>query len=403
MVRVIDNQTFLFLSLFVPNKYLQLFAIPIYLFFDNSLLTKKINKKVVIFVAFIFFVSVINCFYYGGAILGTIFQTVVYYCILRFIPAFDRKIEIQSIVHIIDWMIILQSLTAVIEYLYYKMITDTITGTMISAHYLGVFLLVYLYIVIKTPYYKNTKFKLLRILASLMLLCISDAKHVWIVFVVAYFFSVLLKKLKIKRSITFAGVFLALSVVVFVYLGNHGMLDFLTGRFSAATIYLYNTNYNKKMLFFTNTFEQMKGINGLIGFGVGQYGSQVSLTMAKGIIYSWDTALQNYTYAIQPYANAIRGIMTEWYVKTGIASSSMVLGYPLVSFIGLFAELGIIGYFILLRFFDDFFRDDNPVFIIFFLFLTLFDTYFEIPCVFVMLLIATQVAKVKRKDLVYDT
>lgn len=398
VAKVIDDQTFLLLSLFVPNKYLQLLAIPLYLFFKRALITKKEDKKTLIFVLLVFCVSTINCIFYGGMIVGTLFQTVVYYCILKFIPTFDREIEIQSIIDIFNMMFVLQVITAGIEYLYYRMITDTITGTMISAHYLGVFLLVYLYISIKKSNWQNKRFKIIKIVSCVFLLFISDAKHVWIMFVVAFLISVLLRKLKVKNPITVVGVILTVGVVSFVYLGNNGGLTFLTNHFGAATTYLYDTNYNKKMLFFSNTLEKMYGINGLVGFGVGQYGSQVSVSMAKGIIYSWDSSLQNYSYAIRPYADAISGVMTEWYVKTGITNSSMVLGYPLVSFIAIFAELGVIGFLFLLRLFDRFFKNDNPIFMIFFLFITLFDTYFEIPCVFVVLLIATQIANEKRRE-----
>ena len=85
----------------------------------------------------------------------------------------------------------------------------------------------------------------------------------------------------------------------------------------------------------------MLGLNGL--FGVGQFGSQISLMISQGIIYYWRPEYSVFHYAIAPFTNAIRGLMTEWYTLYGIGQSSMVLGYPLVSFIGFFDKQFGIG------------------------------------------------------------
>ena len=156
-------------------------------------------------------------------------------------------------------------------------------------------------------------------------------------------------------------------------------------------IYTLNSNYNKKYQFYSNTFQHLLGINGVFGFGIGQFGSQICLTLAKGIIYSWDISLSGYKYSIEPYEDAIQGIMTEWYVNYGIGSSSMVLGYPLVSYIALISELGLIGLFLFMKILDNKFRDSRGTFLIMFLILTNFDTYFEIPCVLVLVLVAENI------------
>ena len=139
----------------------------------------------------------------------------------------------------------------------------------------------------------------------------------------------------------------------------------------------------------------MNIINALLGYGVGNFGSQICLTLAKGIIFSWNPELSGFHYAITPYIHAINGIMTQWYSETGIVISSMVLGYPLVSYIALVAELGILGLFMFMRILDRSFKSENVTFIIAFLILMHFDTYFEIPCVFILILIAENISKRK--------
>ena len=185
-------------------------------------------------------------------------------------------------------------------------------------------------------------------------------------------------------------------VAVFLGLLNLGMLNSILEHFSILSTYILNLNFNKKVQFYKNTFAQLMGINGIFGYGAGLYGSQICITFAKGIIYDWNPSLGIYSYAIAPYAKAIRGIMTEWYTNTGILISSLVLGYPLVSYIALVAELGIIGLYLFLHILDKKYRNSYGSFIIMFLLLVHFDTYFEIPCVFILILIAENISN-KRK------
>lgn len=185
-------------------------------------------------------------------------------------------------------------------------------------------------------------------------------------------------------------------VAVFLGLLNLGMLNSILEHFSILSTYILNLNFNKKVQFYKNTFAQLMGINGIFGYGAGLYESQICITFAKGIIYDWNPSLGIYSYAIAPYAKAIRGIMTEWYTNTGILISSLVLGYPLVSYIALVAELGIIGLYLFLHILDKKYRNSYGSFIIMFLLLVHFDTYFEIPCVFILILIAENISN-KRK------
>lgn len=386
----IDKDTFLLYSLFVPNKYLQLIAIPIYLIKSGAIKKRNLRNSEVAFLCYIAIIGIINCVIYNGFFMGTLFQIGVYYCIIKMITTYGRSSGFAFSVSVLDKMFVLQVITCVIDYLYYRKVDDYIMGTLISAHYLGAFLLVYMYLLIKIrPPQIKTFGYITRFVIILILLWISDAKHVWAIFIGAWIISFLLRFLKIKNKIT---VFV-IAMTAFVVIGTLWVTSSRGAsslqKISLASTYIFNESFNKKITFFARTFNEMISLNGLFGFGVGQFGSQISLTLSKGIIYSWNHALSAYKYAIEPYASAINGIMTEWYTTYGIGISSMVLGYPLVSFIGLFAELGVVGYIWLLRIFDKRFRKNDIVFILAFFLLTIFDTYFEIPCVFVLILIAT--------------
>ena len=380
---------FLVYALFIPNKYLQLLAVPMYLFFTGNLMSNHLKWRECLFVFYIAIVSTINCLIYNGFIVGTLFQVAVYYFIFALINSCRKRIELRKMLIILDKMFMLQLITSVIEIVYYRQLGDSVTGTLISAHYLGVFLMVYLYYVILNWSVKKKTMSVIRVILIFALVVASDAKHVALIFVFSYLVVRLINRLRIRNKLTLLVSVMTFIVIVSVFILSKNMINWSGSVKKLINIYIYSSQYNKKYEFFLRTFKEMLGLNGLFGFGVGQFGSQISLTLSKGIIYDWRPQYSAFHYAIIPYANAIRGLMTEWYTLYGISESSMVLGYPLVSFIGLFAELGVIGYIWLLQIFDRRFRYSDITFLLAFFMLTIFDTYFEIPCVFVLILIVT--------------
>lgn len=393
----ISNDNFLLLSLFIPNKYLQLFSIPIYIFLNPSVRKKRLRNTEKLFLAFILTIGIANCVIYGNMPLGTFFQVGVYYCIFKIIASFGQVMDHSKTLSILDKMLPVQLLACIIEFIKSKEFGDSINGTLISAHYLGVYLIIYIILLIRLrPYKFTSKEFIIWVIVAAFIIYVADAKHVWAIFVFAFAVAWLLGKLKIKNRISVPIVVMTIIVVVgTLFIVSQSALS-IVSRSDMASTYILNENYNKKVLFFSRTFQEMLGLNGVFGFGVGQFGSQISITLSKGIIYDWDSTLTAYHYATEPYAKAVGGLMTEWYTNFGIGISSLVLGYPLVSFIGLFAELGIVGYLWLLRIFDKRFKNYNPTFIIAFFMLSIFDTYFEIPCVFVLILIATYANPSKR-------
>lgn len=390
-MKSLDNESYLLYSLFVPNKYLQLLSVLLFLLFAGKLIVRKNNRRNFVFLAYIMTIGVMNCVVYNGTIIAVLFQVSVYYCILRLIEDFNKCLSIQSVCSVFDKMFSLQILTIFLQYLITKNTMDALTGTMISAHYLGCFLMVYIFLLYKADYKRKRIELIIKTIISIVALYCVDAKHVVAVFAFAFLIDWLMSKLHIKNKLTVTMMSMTVAVVVIVFLINSGFLNGKWGNMSSVMTYVLNPNYNKKYQFYYNTFSGMNFVNALLGYGVGNFGSQICLTLAKGIIFSWNPDLSGFNYAITPYINAIKGIMTQWYSETGIVISSMVLGYPLVSYIALVAELGILGLFMFMRILDKKFKSDNVAFLIAFLIMMHFDTYFEIPCVFILFLIATYI------------
>ncbi len=174
-----------------------------------------------------------------------------------------------------------------------------------------------------------------------VLVVASDAQHVVLIFVFSYLVVRLINRLWIKNKLTLLVSAMTFIVIVSVFGLSKNMINWSGTVERLINAYIYNSQYNKKYEFFLRTFKEMLGLNGL--FGVGQFGSQISLMISQGIIYYWRPEYSVFHYAIAPFTNAIRGLMTEWYTLYGIGQSSMVLGYPLVSFIGFFDKQFGIG------------------------------------------------------------
>lgn len=392
MIKILNNEEYLLYSLFIPNKYLQLLSVLLFLAFENKLISKKLRKKEIIFIIYIFTIGLVNCCIYDGIIIAVLFQTGFYYCILRSLDTFNMKFSENTILSVFDKMFFLQIITVIIEYLITHETADALTGTMISAHYLGVFLCIYAYVLFKNiARIKNYMF-IIKIVLMLLVLYFSDAKHVIAIFVFAAILSKLYSVFRVKRKLLCTMIFMTLLICISLVLIEKGVLSLNSNLF---VTYVMNSQYNKKIQLYTSTFKKMIGINGLFGYGVGLFGSQICLTLAKGIIYSWDSSLSNYIFAISPYEQVVDGLMTEWYTIYGIPNSSMVLSYPFVSYIPLVAELGLFGLVMFMNILDRNLKDCKCIFVIAFLLLTNFDTYFEIPCVFILILIAENISKRK--------
>ena len=309
-VKQIDSREFLLYALFIPNKYLEILSIPIYLFFRKSLLRLKYSPKVLLFLLFVLLSGILNCFVYKGLLITTLFQVAFYYCVFSLAVEFQNELDIKKIVCFLDDIFILEILAAILDIVFTKNIGDNIRGTFESAHYFGVFLLIYLFMLYKV---KNKHRKclniILRCISASVIFILADAKHVALVVVFSFVIVLFLNAVHLKQQLLVLATFLLVGTALFVTFAESDIGNALI-QSHEARVYLYNEKYNKKYTYIANTYEEMDSINGLIGFGAGQYGSQISISMSKGMIYEWNPELSFYNYAIQPFKNAIGVLMT---------------------------------------------------------------------------------------------
>ena len=394
LCKKVSSKEFLLYAMFVPNKYLQLGAVLFYAIFEALERRDRLKKAEIIFVIYVATIGALNCLFYDGYIWGTLFQAGLYCVVFRVIASFSDGFDKDSLMDIMDTMFWVQIITAVIDYLKFRALGDPITGTLISAHYFGIYLMIYCVLLIDNKPKKMSWWGVVfRIILTLVMIYASDAKHVFATFVFAFLAYFIARKLNIKHKVTVVVSLITLAIIIGACTYRLPAFQNFLSRIGSIKPYLYDENYNKKAVFFARTFGEMLGANGIFGFGAGQFGSQISITLSKGDIFLWNETLNNYRMSIEPYRRAMYELMTQWYSTKGIGISSMVLGYPMVSFVGVFAELGIVGYALLLLILDDRFKWRNATFLIAFFILSVFDTYLEIPCVFVMTLIATRISK----------
>lgn len=388
LANMISAEKCLLLSMFVPDKYLQLAMVGLYLLVKGKLISRHMDKEIALFSLYALGSGVINAFLHSGNIFQVLFQVSLYYCVLRF--AMDGRNEFgkEEVSNLFDKLFVLQIFIIGIQFLYSRRGGDSIKGSFINAHYLGVFLVVYFFIVVKQNVPLAKKIICGCVVLATIILC--DAKHVGAIFVASYLMCFILKRIMGDKRIIW---FMSIALLILVFIGGwilttSDMPGFIENS-KLYRIYVLNNEYNKKIVFICRTMEQMISINGIMGFGVGLYGSQIAITMGKGVIYPWDSSLIKYDNIAQPYKYAIEGLMTEGYVKYGISNSSMVLGYPLVSFVAMVAELGWIGFIWFIRLLNRAYLECDKSLILFFLGICVFDTYFEIASVFVLVMIGT--------------
>ena len=391
ITRKLTVDKFIYYSLFVPDKYLQILSVVIYLYLRKQLIPKKVNKRVTQFIMFITSSAIINLLIHSGNVIQIAFQIVLYYCFIQFAHLGSKEHNTDVLFNTLTKLYWLQIIICTIQLLYYHSGIDNIKGTFINAHYLGIFLVVYSFLVLN----RKEKRKYYMCILALIWIIIADAKHVAVVFAFALLVDCFLRKIKIENhELLFSMAVMFIGIVGIMYITNNPPA-FLSDN-NLFRIYVLNQEYNKKIVFLNRTLVNMLSLNGLFGFGVGLYGSQIAITMGKGVIYPWDKSLSNYRYISNPYKQAMEGLMTQGYTLYGIGTSSMALGYPLVSYIAMIAELGIVGYFGFVNIIDKEFNNCNKTLLIYFFIICLFDTYFEIPSVFVLLLIGTELTR-KRK------
>lgn len=385
-----SNQ-YLLLFLCMPNKYVQVLGLLVFALKATIPNFRRCAKsflswQVPAFFAFAFAAGIVNCIRFGGDFVGLAVQLAVYGLLFATIRNAGDSAGTPVPMRFFAQLTLAEVALGLLQWLCMGEAGDRITGSLISAHWYAVFLIACAYYVVgilrMEPRFRKGIVVGAVVAATAFMVVLADAKHVCLCFLAALAMNFLLGLLKIRKKVLVSWMLIALAVVAAVLLAGTPLFARIVDGNRTLETYVRDDAYNKKFTFFDRTFRSMLSPDGLIGYGPGQYGSQVCISRAKGIIFDWNPALAGYASAIAPYREAISGLMTEDYTMRGIEYSSMSLGYPLVSFVPFIAELGLIGFALFLLAMERQLGGyrDATLLIMFFL-CTLFDTYFEIPCV----------------------
>ena len=296
---------------------------------------------------------------------------------------------------------------------------DRCVGTLGNAHYFGnwiILSLIFLCSCIK----KNksniiTYFSLSDIIlvpASLIMLYLSDAKAIWISFVLALILYLFIEIITVKNSnavfFTIIGMYAAFYVSLWV-ISLPSIKTIIEEKAPDVFPYLYANGWNGRVNYASVTlFDSLKGISFFTGFGLGQYGSRVSNAFAYDVMFRNDSAINNFIASnfqprhIDEFANLV-SYYNDDFVST-IQWRSAVLSYPFSSFIALIAETGITGVLFVSIWLNRALKNaENRFAVIYFLSVCIFDLYFDnFQCVFAVIIYAF-VIKANRKVCEYDT
>ncbi|EOU2081144.1 hypothetical protein C4D52_07050, partial [Clostridium perfringens] len=218
----IKNIEFLFLSMLIPSKLIQFLSLFIYVFINFKKIF-HINfkyKEILIFLYYILFVGMINCIFNNGSFLNVILQFGIYLIYMLVIIQFENSdIDYDYFVKFLKYVFWIEAIISMIQILYFRLIGDFVKGTFISANYLGVYILITLFLIYKKE--NNIKIFLYKdkfiILMAIFLLYISDVKHIYGSFILALIFYWILKSIfkgnLQKYIVVFAGILILIGTI----------------------------------------------------------------------------------------------------------------------------------------------------------------------------------------------
>ena len=318
----------------------------------------KVNAKVGICVIVILASSIVNIVI-SGAFYGPIFG-MLYYAIVIFLAfLFKGALNEGKLIESIKFLIYIEFFASCVNIVLTRSFHpgDLHKGTLPNAHYFAFWLicvLVYMFIYFKERRYSlsaNVRKNIPYYIAGIFMLLMSDGKNViagfaltFVIYAFSYVFSKKTKnRIVLSITILYAGTFV---LILFLHLSV--VKSFIVGHFPNVSIYLYDSMYAYKFMFFEGTlFEELKGIRSLFGYGIGQYGSRFANLLGYKFMYREDNFINNFIANhldsfILPNYEKYASLYTKTLVDN-IRWRSAVLSYPFSSVIAFLAENGIIG------------------------------------------------------------
>ena len=281
---------------------------------------------------------------------------------------------------------------------------DQYTGTLANAHMFCAWLIWYMILLIinykdKIVQFKNNIVKeksfvkficlLVKLLSVIVLIYLSDGKHLWLAFgfaLICWIVLIFIKPIR-KYSVIIVGITIILSLFISTNIVKiSGFKEWISNKSSYISMYIYEEPFNTKFGYFDETLnDNLKGKDIVFGLGPGQYGSRVANLRAYEYMVKEDGLSKALSKIVPPYVSNQYKEQASKYNEEFVAMiphMSAVLAYPFSSIISLFAEVGIVGYLAFLFFLNSTTIKNNSrankLIVITLLFLMIFDSYMEI-------------------------
>jgi hypothetical protein len=223
---------------------------------------------------------------------------------------------------------------------------DITTGTMTSAHHLGVVAVLGLAYLAAWYWRERRPLQLLGAAALGYLLLMADAKHVLLAFLlVGPPTGVILVWRELRRraraGLLVVGAVMVLGTTAFVGVQVASLVE--VGLWQPLVGF---AGINPKVQLYTRTAAQMKPdeVHTWIGYGPGAFASRAASSRATGALYKEETRLPSFIPSFTPpaYGRTVYDLYTASIVATS-GYRSTVLTSPFSSIVGIVAEYGVLG------------------------------------------------------------
>lgn len=412
-------------SMLIPSKGIQFLSLIIgiaYIFIKNIRKQKlDLKNKFIIFLIIITINSIINILITDARFINYILQMGiygVYFYLLYQVEKFDFGIS-KKFYNFINEIFYIETIIGLVQLLRFEKFGDFIRGTFISAHYFGVFLVIilniYIFKVIETIKEETSEIDILKqtkqivkiiikdkniirysaiIILALFMIKVSDAKHVILVYIITLIIMKIVDYISKNNQVVIGGIVFSVCVFLVVIICRTTFIqETLRKTIPDTGQYVYNDKYNMKFQFLDRTLFNLSAKDILIGKGLGTYGSQISNYLAYNEFYhdynENDIRAQGYikSFINKEYGQNIKDLMTKDFVDN-VWKTSFVLSFPLQSFTSIIIELGLIGFIAMLYVLQSISnKKRNQYIIVFFMILSIFDIYFEVPSVFMLIML----------------
>ena len=418
--KVINELEFILYTMIMPSEFYSFIglgigvSILIYKIIRKKIdfdLDKKNDKILIVLIGFMLISGIINSII-NKTILSSL-MSLGYIFIMLFLFKITKSINYSSkdMLRLMDKIFIIQVITIIFQYIDYGIIqaADAYSGTFSNAHRLCVWLIFYMILIIIELYQKRNnslKMTITKIILILILIYLSDGKHIILAALVGMFFWGIFNLFKktTNKKILLSGI----SIFIMIYLGtnmanNVNFKRYLESQSNYLYRYVYIDPYNNKFDYFNKTVNNKKII---LGYGPGFYGSRMANLRAHEYMAKEDGLAISLSKIIKPYIvsdyKQFASKYNEEYLSK-VKDMSAVLSYPFSSIISLIAELGVIGYILWLLFFNSVEKYSKnklySLFPIILLVLMIFDSYFEMTAIISFFWVIMGVSQVEKKEI----